>query len=117
MFPSLFFFHLQYQMLKELSLRMILTIPLCVLNSFSALQLFNFQFFIDSIYGCIQIFVGGLDPNVTEDVLKHVFAPYGEVVHVKIPVGKRCGFVQFATRLALFFSFFCKHVIFSCYLI
>jgi RNA recognition motif-containing protein len=44
------------------------------------------------------IFVGGLDPNVTEDVLKQVFAPYGEVVHVKIPVGKRCGFVQFATR-------------------
>ncbi|KAK3143660.1 hypothetical protein QOZ80_4AG0303250 [Eleusine coracana subsp. coracana] len=44
------------------------------------------------------IFVGGLDPNVTEDVLKQVFAPYGEVVHVKIPIGKRCGFVQFATR-------------------
>ncbi|CAL5014782.1 unnamed protein product [Urochloa decumbens] len=44
------------------------------------------------------IFVGGLDPNVTEDVLKQVFAPYGEVVHVKIPVGKRCGFVQFVTR-------------------
>ncbi|XP_062183938.1 RNA-binding protein L-like [Phragmites australis] len=44
------------------------------------------------------IFVGGLDPNVTEDVLRQVFAPYGEVVHVKIPVGKRCGFVQFVTR-------------------
>ncbi|KQJ95099.1 polyadenylate-binding protein RBP45 [Brachypodium distachyon] len=44
------------------------------------------------------IFVGGLDPNVTEDMLKQVFAPYGEVVHVKIPVGKRCGFVQYASR-------------------
>ncbi|PWZ39407.1 Polyadenylate-binding protein RBP45B [Zea mays] len=44
------------------------------------------------------IFVGGLDPNVTEDTLKQVFSPYGEVVHVKIPVGKRCGFVQFVTR-------------------
>ncbi|XP_048559254.1 RNA-binding protein L-like [Triticum urartu] len=44
------------------------------------------------------IFVGGLDPNVTEDALKQVFAPYGEVVHVKIPVGKRCGFVQYANR-------------------
>uniref|UniRef100_A0A804MA49 RRM domain-containing protein n=1 Tax=Zea mays TaxID=4577 RepID=A0A804MA49_MAIZE len=45
------------------------------------------------------IFVGGLDPNVTEDTLKQVFSPYGEVVHVKIPVGKRCGFVQFVTRM------------------
>ncbi|KQJ84715.1 hypothetical protein BRADI_5g22410v3 [Brachypodium distachyon] len=44
------------------------------------------------------IFVGGLDPNVTEDALKQVFAPYGEVIHVKIPVGKRCGFVQFVNR-------------------
>ncbi|GJN09438.1 hypothetical protein PR202_ga27444 [Eleusine coracana subsp. coracana] len=44
------------------------------------------------------IFVGGLDPNVTEDILKQVFTPYGEVVHVKIPVGKRCGFVQYANR-------------------
>ncbi|NP_001141359.1 Polyadenylate-binding protein RBP45-like [Zea mays] len=44
------------------------------------------------------IFVGGLDPNVTEDMLKQVFTPYGDVVHVKIPVGKRCGFVQYANR-------------------
>lgn len=46
------------------------------------------------------IFVGGLDPNATEDVLKQVFTPYGEVVHVKIPVGKRCGFVQYASRFS-----------------
>jgi len=44
------------------------------------------------------IFVGGLDPNVTDDQLKQVFSQYGELVHVKIPVGKRCGFVQFADR-------------------
>ncbi|CAK9175507.1 unnamed protein product [Ilex paraguariensis] len=44
------------------------------------------------------IFVGGLDPNVTDDHLRQVFGQYGELVHVKIPVGKRCGFVQFATR-------------------
>jgi RNA recognition motif-containing protein len=50
----------------------------------------------------VQIFVGGLDPNVTEDMLKQVFTPYGEVVHVKIPVGKRCGFVQYANRLTDF---------------
>ncbi|VAI87544.1 unnamed protein product [Triticum turgidum subsp. durum] len=44
------------------------------------------------------VFVGGLEPNTTEDVLKQLFTPYGEVVHVKIPVGKRCGFVQYASR-------------------
>jgi len=32
-----------------------------------------------------QIFVGGLDGNVTEDQLREVFAPYGELVYVKIP--------------------------------
>ena len=46
----------------------------------------------------VQIFVGGLDPSVTDDILKTVFGQYGELVHVKIPVGKRCGFVQFAKR-------------------
>ncbi|XP_031118901.1 polyadenylate-binding protein RBP45-like isoform X2 [Ipomoea triloba] len=44
------------------------------------------------------IFVGGLDPNVTEEHLRQVFSPYGELVHIKIVAGKRCGFVQFATR-------------------
>ncbi|KAL6553404.1 Polyadenylate-binding protein rbp45 [Orobanche gracilis] len=44
------------------------------------------------------IFVGGLDPSVTDDYLKQIFSQYGELVHVKIPVGKRCGFVQFADR-------------------
>ncbi|KAL9671118.1 hypothetical protein QQ045_008684 [Rhodiola kirilowii] len=44
------------------------------------------------------IFVGGLDSNISEDALKQVFVQYGEIVHVKIPVGKRCGFVQFAER-------------------
>ncbi|XP_043688123.1 polyadenylate-binding protein RBP45 isoform X1 [Telopea speciosissima] len=44
------------------------------------------------------IFVGGLDSNVTEDLLRQVFAQFGELVHVKIPMGKRCGFVQFANR-------------------
>lgn len=44
------------------------------------------------------IFVGNLDPNVTDEHLKQVFTQYGELVHVKIPSGKRCGFVQFADR-------------------
>ncbi|GLT62106.1 hypothetical protein SLA2020_347690 [Shorea laevis] len=44
------------------------------------------------------VFVGGLDPSVTEDQLKQFFSQVGELVHVKIPVGKHCGFVQFANR-------------------
>lgn len=44
------------------------------------------------------IFVGNLDPNVTDDHLRQVFGLYGDLVHVKIPQGKRCGFVQFADR-------------------
>lgn len=44
------------------------------------------------------IFVGGLDSSISDDHLRQVFSQYGELVHVKIPVGKRCGFVQFADR-------------------
>ncbi|XP_057428180.1 polyadenylate-binding protein RBP47C-like isoform X2 [Lotus japonicus] len=44
------------------------------------------------------IFVGGLDPNVNAEDLRQPFSQYGEIVSVKIPVGKGCGFVQFANR-------------------
>ncbi|CAN1307348.1 Polyadenylate-binding protein RBP47B [Linum perenne] len=44
------------------------------------------------------IFVGGIDSDVTEEDLRQPFSQYGEVVSVKIPVGKGCGFVQFANR-------------------
>ncbi|KAI7757777.1 hypothetical protein M8C21_027946, partial [Ambrosia artemisiifolia] len=43
-------------------------------------------------------FVGGLDPSVSDEALRQVFGQFGEIVHVKIPAGKRCGFVQFADR-------------------
>lgn len=45
-----------------------------------------------------QVFVGGLDASITDDELKSVFGQFGELIHVKIPPGKRCGFVQFANR-------------------
>ncbi|XP_051216816.1 polyadenylate-binding protein RBP47 [Lolium perenne] len=44
------------------------------------------------------VYVGGLDPNVSEDELRKAFAKYGDVASVKIPVGKQCGFVQFVNR-------------------
>lgn len=53
----------------------------------------------------MQIFVGNLDPNVSEEELKQTFLQFGEIIYVKIPVGKGCGFVQFGTRFVV-----CVHV-------
>ncbi|KAJ3676974.1 hypothetical protein LUZ60_002698 [Juncus effusus] len=44
------------------------------------------------------VFVGGLDPDVSEDDLRQTFSKYGEIVSVKVPAGKQCGFVQFSQR-------------------
>ncbi|KAL6223613.1 hypothetical protein ACLB2K_006996 [Fragaria x ananassa] len=44
------------------------------------------------------IFVGNLDPNISEEELKQTFLQFGDIVYVKIPAGKGCGFVQFGTR-------------------
>ncbi|XP_010523211.1 PREDICTED: polyadenylate-binding protein RBP47B-like [Tarenaya hassleriana] len=44
------------------------------------------------------IFVGGLDADVTDEDLRQPFSQFGDVVSVKIPIGKGCGFVQFADR-------------------
>jgi len=45
-----------------------------------------------------KVFVGGLASHVTEDELREHFSPIGEIVYVKIPIGKGCGFVHYATR-------------------
>lgn len=58
-----------------------------------------------SSFYLLQIFVGNLDPNVTEEELKQTFLQFGEIAYVKIPVGKGCGFVQFGTRFVI-----CLHV-------
>ena len=44
------------------------------------------------------IFVGGLDSNVTEDMLTAAFSAVGELIYVRIPPGKNCGFVQYVLR-------------------
>jgi hypothetical protein len=54
-------------------------------------------YFLDWLH-YLQVFVGGLDPSVTDELLKQTFSPYGELLYVKIPVGKRCGFVQYSNR-------------------
>lgn len=60
--------------------------------------LLNALFISFSFIFAMQIFVGNLDPNVTEEELKQTFLHFGEIVNVKIPVGRGCGFVQFAAR-------------------
>lgn len=45
-----------------------------------------------------QIFVGGLDSDVSDDDLRQPFSQFGEIISVKIPPGKGCGFVQFVNR-------------------
>ncbi|KAL4320231.1 hypothetical protein GQ457_18G016580 [Hibiscus cannabinus] len=44
------------------------------------------------------IFVGGLDSDITDDDLRQPFSQFGEIISVKIPPGKGCGFVQFVNR-------------------
>ncbi|KAH7575202.1 hypothetical protein JRO89_XS02G0062000 [Xanthoceras sorbifolium] len=44
------------------------------------------------------IFVGALDSDVSDEDLREPFSQFGEIVSVKIPTGKGCGFVQFANR-------------------
>lgn len=44
------------------------------------------------------LFIGGLSATVTEDQLRAVFSRFGDIIYVKIPQGKGCGFVQFVLR-------------------
>ncbi|KAI8369230.1 uncharacterized protein BYT42DRAFT_503459 [Radiomyces spectabilis] len=44
------------------------------------------------------VFVGGLSAPIREDELRQYFSPFGEIVYVKIPQGKGCGFVQYVSR-------------------
>ncbi|KAG1703534.1 hypothetical protein DVH05_007481 [Phytophthora capsici] len=46
------------------------------------------------------VFVGGLDPSTTEDELRGRFGALGEIVSVKVPPGRGCGFVQYTTKEA-----------------
>ncbi|KAL6513413.1 hypothetical protein OROGR_020899 [Orobanche gracilis] len=42
------------------------------------------------------VFVGGLDFDVGDKEVRHTSCQFGEDVSVKVPIGKGCGFVQFA---------------------
>lgn len=64
------------------------------------------MFYSYHLFGCLmQVFVGNLDPNIPEEELKQTFLQFGDIVYVKIIVGKGCGFVQFGTRFVLYLVF------------
>lgn len=82
-----------------------------IINFLGFVVLSNFLFVLGDVCGMVPasaqseadssnttIFVGGLDQNVSDDELRQPFSQHGEIVSVKIPVGKGCGFVQFADR-------------------
>ena len=50
----------------------------------------------------MQIFVGGVDPNATNEDLRQFFGSFGEIVYVKILVGKGFGSVQFTNGFGLY---------------
>ncbi|CAL5344430.1 unnamed protein product [Camellia sinensis] len=45
-----------------------------------------------------HVFIGNLDSNVTEEELRQIFLQFGEIIYVKIPTSRGCGFVQFIAR-------------------
>ncbi|KAM7497186.1 hypothetical protein LguiA_021600 [Lonicera macranthoides] len=53
---------------------------------------------VDNDINNTTIFIGNLDPNVTEEELRQIFFQFGEIVSVKIPAARGCGFVQFGAR-------------------
>ncbi|KAF5953294.1 hypothetical protein HYC85_006150 [Camellia sinensis] len=46
----------------------------------------------------LEVFIGNLDRNVTEEELRQIFLQFGEIIYVKIPTSRGCGFVQFTAR-------------------
>ncbi|KAI8000118.1 Polyadenylate-binding protein RBP47B' [Camellia lanceoleosa] len=46
----------------------------------------------------LEVFIGNLNPNVTEEELRQIFLHFGEIIYVKIPTSRGCGFVQFTAR-------------------
>ncbi|KZV33998.1 hypothetical protein F511_02771 [Dorcoceras hygrometricum] len=53
---------------------------------------------VDNDINNTTVFVGNLDHNVSEEELRQMFLQFGEIVYVKIPASKGCGFVQFTAR-------------------
>uniref|UniRef100_A0A0D9WUJ2 RRM domain-containing protein n=1 Tax=Leersia perrieri TaxID=77586 RepID=A0A0D9WUJ2_9ORYZ len=46
-----------------------------------------------------RLFIGSLDPSVTDEDLMEAFGAYGELVNVKVITGKQVGFVKYSSRI------------------
>ena len=46
------------------------------------------------------LFIGGLSVMVREEDLRSIFGLFGDIVYIKILVGKGCGFVQYWQRIS-----------------
>lgn len=55
---------------------------------------------VDNDVNNTTVFIGNLDVNITEEELRQIFLQFGEIVSVKIPPTRGCGFVQFTTRIS-----------------
>ena len=44
------------------------------------------------------LYIGSIAPDTVEDDIRQVFAPFGEIVYVKIALAKACAFVQYRER-------------------
>ncbi|GER38353.1 nuclear acid binding protein [Striga asiatica] len=53
---------------------------------------------VDNDINNTTVFIGNLDPNVSEEELRQIFVQFGDIIYVKIVAAKACGFVQFAAR-------------------
>ncbi|CCE63763.1 hypothetical protein TPHA_0F02820 [Tetrapisispora phaffii CBS 4417] len=45
------------------------------------------------------VFIGGLSTSTNEYELQVLFEPFGNILSVKIPIGKNCGFVKFKRKI------------------
>lgn len=64
----------------------------------------NSQSIVGAQYGAdltnTTLFIGNLSSSITEEYLKSAFGQFGEIIYVKIPVGRNCGFVQYLDRMS-----------------
>ena len=90
--------------LKTLSLMKILLIQPYV-GFVCCLTISNIFVYFANVLTFTQIFVGGLDSEVNDEDLRQTFIQCGEILSVKIPIGKGCGFVRFANRYLFIVSF------------
>lgn len=52
----------------------------------------------DDMSNNTTVFIGGLDASTSDEDLRARFSPFGDIVSIKVPPGRGCGFVQYASK-------------------